>query len=273
MIKTFASKRNSTLWTAGIVFAAVTSILYFAHSHMPIMIDWYILSQVSSAWKNPYQITGFVSPPYITAFLAYAWLPLLWSNAINMLISIIVLGIANWKYKGGWIGLLLIFTSFEFLQLLGKNNIDWIPLLGVMLPPQLGIIMLSVQPQTLAGVGLIWLKEHGPKIFIPFAILITVSLAIWHGWPIEWIKSMQGIQKSAWNASLFPWSIPLGLFMLYKAWKSNDEILAAMATGCFAPYFGIYSLSPVIAIAGKKYRWVAILLWCLGWIMVLSTHR
>ena len=267
---TTITTRRNTIWGTGFVLAAVAAILYIAHSYMPVMIDWFILSHVSVAWKNPYQITGFVSPPYITAFLFYAWLPLQWSNIVNMLISIIVLGIANWKYKGGWLGLFLIFTSFEFLQLLGKNNIDWIPLLGVMCPPQIGIIMLSVKPQTLAGVGLIWLKKYGPKIFIPFGILIAVSLAIWHGWPLEWFKSMQGIQKSAWNASLFPWSIPLGLFMLYKAWKSNDEILASMATGCFAPYFGIYSLTPVIAIAGKKYRWVAIVLWCIGWIMVFA---
>lgn len=261
---------RKNLWGIGFVLVALYAILYVGHIFMPVMIDWSIFSQVSQAWKSPYSILGFVSPPYITAFLLYAWLPLSWSNSINIMLSVIVLGAANYKYKGGWFGLVLIFTSFQFLQLVGKNNIDWIPLLGVMSSPSLGLIMLSIKPQTLAGIGLIWLKKHGIKIFIPIIAVVMISSLIWHGWIFQWLSLTSHMKSVFWNASLFPWLIPLGAYMLYKAWKTDDEILAAMSTACFAPYFGIYSLAPVMAIAGKKYRWVVITLWVIGWICVFT---
>ena len=254
----------------GIALFGLTFLGIF-YAFPPRGVDWrYTYSVLLSHWSAPYAVNGFINPPYIMAFIPYAFLPFRWSSAVNALINLGVLALANWKYKGGLLGLLLIFTSYYFLNLMVANNIDWIPLLGVMCPPWLGLIMISVKPQTLAGVGLIWLKRHGPKILIPAAGVLALSLVIWHGWVVQWIAAERGIglQNGGWNFSPFPLLIPLGIFMLYKAWQSDDEILAAMATGCFMPYFGIYSMTSVLAIAGCKHRSWAIALWLAGWIVV-----
>ena len=272
-VSTIDNKRSLKILSIAIAAAAGLALFYLLYPRLPFILDWTgIFAQLPAAWHNPYTITHFVNPPYIILFLPYAWLPIRLSTAINAVLNISVLIIANRKFKGGLFGLVLIFSSAYFIRLLANDNIDWIPLLGVMCPPWLGLILLSVKPQTLAGIGLIWLKKHGPKIFIPLVGVLIASLFIWRGWPLAWLHS----SKDFFGYSIFPFLVPLGIFMLYKAWKSDDEILAAMATACFMPYFGLYSLTSVLAIAVSKYRTWAIALWVVGWLVIagniLSVH-
>ena len=264
-------EQNQAMKVLGVALFGLLFLGIF-YAFPPRGVDWhYTYSLLPSHWTAPYSIGGFINPPYVMAFILYMLLPFRWSNALNAIINLGVLALANWKYKGGLFGLLMIFTSAYFLNLMLANNIDWIPLLGVMCPPGLGIILISVKPQTLAGIGLIWLKRHGPKVMIPAVCVTALSLVIWHGWIFQWIASEHriGLQGSGWNFSPFPYLVPLGVFMLYKAWKSDDEILAAMATACFVPYFGMYSVTSVLAIAGRKHRIYAIVLWIIGWILIV----
>ena len=251
------------------LFGAVFFGMFYAFP--PRGVAWSTFSSLPAHWTTPYDVDTFINPPYIMAFILYMLLPFRWSNAINAIINLGVLALVNWKYKGGLFGLLLIFTSAYFLNLMVVNNIDWIPLLGVMCPPWLGAILISVKPQTVAGVGLIWLKRHGPKVLIPVTVVAALSLVIWRGWIFQWIASEHklGLESAGWNFALFPYLVPLGIFMLYKAWKTDDEILAAMATACFMPYFAMYSVTSVLAIAGRKHRIYAITLWVIGWILIV----
>ena len=138
------------------------------------------------------------------------------------------------------------------------------PLLGVMLPPQWGLILLSVKPQALAGIALIWVKKHGMGIFVPVLVIFAVSLFLWPSWPIQWLSAAHAL----YGVRFFPWLVTLGALGLWSAWRKDDEALAAASTCCLMPYFGLYSLTGVLAMLGKHRR-IAIALWVIGWGLVI----
>ena len=264
--RTRPAVRQNPWWATALLFFAAVLIAIVLAAYLPVMVDWkQTFSQMPEHFLSPYDNKTFVSFPYLVFFLPYALLPANIGNAVNILINIAVFAWANHKFKGGYPGLFLTLTSAFFIDLLRLNNIDWLPLLGMTLPPQAGLILLSLKPQTLAGAGLIWLKRHGPKIFIPIIAVLFISLFVWWGWPLTWWRSIHYATRGVWNFSPFPYFIPVGIGLLFWAWKKDDDVLAAMATGCFFPYFGAYSLAPLIAIAGSKHRWAAIALWIFGW--------
>ena len=184
--------------------------------------------------------------------------------AVNAGLNVVMLAIANRKFGGGLWGLVSIFTSSYFLMLVANDNIDWLPLLGVMLPPQWGLILLSVKPQALAGIALIWVKKHGMGIFVPVLVIFAVSLVLWPNWPILWLAAAHAL----YGVRFFPFLVPLGVLGLWSAWRKDDEALAAASTCCFMPYFGMYSLAPVLAVLGNHRR-IAIALWVIGWAWVI----
>jgi hypothetical protein len=73
---------------------------------------------------------------------------------------------------------------------------------------------------------------------------------------------------SWWNVSLFPWGIPLGLYLLWRTWRNGDELAGAAATLALSPYFAMYSLAPLLALWIPRQRniWLVVAAWVLSWV-------
>lgn len=223
----------------------------FIRNSYPLGVDWeYTFSQVSKHWRNPFVIPTFTNPPWVIALLPHAWLPLSWGNALNFLLNVTVLILIINRYEGKWHTYLMVFTSPFFFDLARTNNIEWIPLSGLLLPHAFGIPLLLIKPQAMAGIILIWIKKEGFRILIPSAIVFVLSLLIWGSW--FWKMGLP--DNVSWNFSMWPIGIPLGLYMLYRAFKEDNELIAAAATPFLVPYIAPYSLAGLMAILGGKYK-------------------
>lgn len=217
----------------------------------PIGVDWeYTFSQVSEFWQAPYAIPTFTNPPWVILLLPHAWLPLSWGNALNFLLNVTLLILVINRYGGTWHTYLMVFTSPFFFDLARTNNIEWIPLSGLLLPHTFGIPLLLIKPQAMGGIMLIWIKNEGVKILIPSAVLIALSFVMWGPWFLE----LSLPENVTWNFSMWPVGIPLGLYMLYRAYKTDEELLAAAATPFLVPYVAPYSLVGLMALLGGKYK-------------------
>ena len=53
---------------------------------------------------------------------------------------------------------------------------------------------------------------------------------------------------------MWPVGIPLGLYMLYRAFKEDNELIAAAATPFLVPYIAPYSLAGLMAMLGGRYK-------------------
>jgi hypothetical protein len=260
-------------WLPRLAAATIIIILLIALKELyPIGIDWKATySQIPEHWRNPYEIPTFTSPPWIMFLLPHAWLPIAWGNAINLLLNISLIVAIVIRYKGGWLLMLLIFTSPPFLDLVRTNNVDWIAMLALIVPAMWGLPILASKPQALGGVSIIWWKSGTQKIrlLIPLIAIISVSILIWGLWPLQ----LKPVHKSAWNFAPWPILLPLGLYMLYRAYKSDNAFLAAAATPFVVPYLAPYSIAGLMAFTGCKYRREVFIAYVAFWIYLIVESR
>ncbi len=237
--------------------------------------DWqHFFSQVFAHIQAPNKVEGFINPPWTALLLAYGLLPLKISNVINLLLNICMLLLAVYKVKGGWLGIVLTFTSPIFFDMARVNPIDWIPLLGFLLPPIWGFPLMATKPQTLGAAMLIkWKQEKfSLKPLIPLAIIIGGSFLVWGNW-VNIYGAVSLIDNSH-NFSFWPLGIPFGIMLLYYAWKTNDEVLAGASTYLLIPYVAPYSMVCLLALLSGKHKKIALALY-LGftWFAVVEARR
>lgn len=219
--------------------------------------------------------SDFVGFPNALFFLPHGFLPLEWGNAINMSLNLVVPLAVIWKFKGGWPAILLVYTSPMFFDLSRTNNVDWIPLVGVLLPVAWGLPFLIAKPQGIGGAALVWWKRHGfsPKVLIPSVVMIMIALLIWGvKMPLDGMRSIN-LSEVAWNFAPFPFFIPLGLYLLYKGYQSDDATIAAAASPFLVPYFAPYSLVPLQTLLACKHKKEALYVHLGFWIYFIVEAR
>lgn len=255
-----------------VVGLTVILLVVFLKESYPIGIDWgATYSQIPGHWRDPYEIATFTSPPWVMLLLPHAWLPLEWGNAINLVLNISLIMAVIIRFRGGWPLMLLVFTSPPFFDLVRTNNVDWIALLALLVPAMWGLPILAIKPQALGGVSVIWWKQSSNKIrlLIPLIVVVVLSFLIWGMWPTQ----LKSVQESVWNFAPWPFLILLGLYMLYRAYRSDDAFLAAAATPFLVPYLAPYSIAGLMAFSGCKYRREALIVYVAFWVYFIVEGR
>jgi len=251
--------------------AAIVLITVIASERLPIGPDWTSIADAVHHARQPFAQPGyFIGPPWELGMAPHALLPLPIGNAINMLIT---LGIVSWAViasGGDLVSLALVLTSPALIGLLATNNLDWVPLVGVLIGPAFGPVLILSKPQSAAGILVVWIKRHGIRILWPVAALLALSLLAWGWWPGQ----MPIPTQSIWNVAPWPWMIPAGIYLLWRAWQTDDDVLGAIATPFLVPYIGWYSLTVPMALASGKYKREVFFLWLtLWWFVIIETRR
>jgi len=257
---------------AALVALFMAVLVIFLKAFYPLGVDWtYNFAPLSGHWRNPFIFDTFTSPPWIIALIPHAWLPVAWGNPLNFALNLILIVAVVHRYRGGWQTLLLVFTSPPFFDLARTNNVDWLPMLALLLPPAWGLPVLAVKPQALGGAALIWWKRQNFRwqMLVPFLTVLALSFVVWGFWPTK-----LGLpQAVVWNFAPWPVGIPLGVYMLRRAYLQDDEILAAAATPFLVPYIAPYSVTALLAMAGGKYRKEAFIVYVAFWVYVIVESR
>jgi flagellar biosynthesis protein FliQ len=244
--------------------------------------DWHVnFHPISKNLFNPYLIKTFNYPPWATILLyPLGFFSENTGGFINACLNILVIGLLVVKRKGGLGSLILTLTSFPFLALISNGNVEWIPALGFIFQNGWGLPFLLIKPQSGFLAIYTWLLpvKNKTKFFIPIFIVVFVSFIIWGNWIVSMfdsVKYMNILDNDLYhfNLSLFPWTIPIGLgliFYLVKYKPINAEILGIIATLCFFPYFATQSLTILFALISVSYRRIAIVLWVLLWVFLFN---
>jgi hypothetical protein len=140
-----------------------------------------------------------------------------------------------------------------------NGNIDWLAVLGFVMPPWLGVFFLMIKPQVgLAAIGFIFItawQKHGfinvVKTFAPFAIALAVSILLFG----PWFLSISNDINLAGNSSLWPLSIPIGLTLFAMAIRKSDIRYSMAASPFLSPYVIMHSwIGAFLALAPKPYE-------------------
>jgi hypothetical protein len=239
---------------------------------VPVGFDWRIYADATPT--TPYSTPGFIGTPFAYLFLPHALLSANIGNAVNVCLNVLAIVLVTRKYAGNrwYIASLLAITTPQGLLLMRNNNIDWIPLMSFLVADWLAYPMLAVKPQALAGAAVIRFKRNPSWLqLLPLALVGLLSVIVWPFW---WQRLGGDVASQSWNFAPFPYLLPVGVWLLWKAWREDDEIIAACSTMFFVPYVAYYSLVGVHALIATRDRRAGALLWLVSyWYMVLLLKR
>jgi hypothetical protein len=216
------------------------------------------------AGKSPYEVRDFFSPVWAAIlFIPFALLPEPLAWGLFLYLNVVVYLVALVRMKAKRLDLILFFLSPFVFYSIRFGNIDSFVLLGVTLPPFIGIWLLALKPQMTIGLLLFlayqacregWKKMLA--LFVPLSLAILVSLAM----------SSSGSAYPfgvSWNVNLWPWGVPIGIAILLLALRYKRRF-AMLASGPFlSPYVAIQSWMVTLPAAFGT-RWL-IVGWGLGW--------
>lgn len=254
----------------------VSSLPYF-YLYLPVGLDWHNAYRPASLalleGKSPYGMSeygqAFYNAPWaLLPFLPFAIMPYQMGR-----VGIFIMGLAGFVYiayklNASPTSLIIFLTSAAVIGCLNNGNIDWLPMLAFVLPARWGLIFAAIKPQIGIGIAIYWLfdsyREGGirlvVKTFAPVTILLLISFSLYGFWFLQF----RWLENNLNNMSLFPYSLPISLYLLWLSIKTRDARPAMASSPFLAPYVTQFSYAAVLAALLQKPKWLTVtsaLLW------------
>lgn len=247
-------------WFAILLLIGTTGALVgITAAYAPPGIDWHQAFRPAALellhFHNPYAVSGFLNPPWtLLVLLPLAVLPENIGRAVLLLLNLGVLSFVARRLGANALVLGAFLVSPIVLHGLLNASMDWMVLLGFVLPPQIGLFFVTIKPQVGGTVALFWLVESWRKggksevirVFWPVSVVFLASLVAFGPWPLRFGQPV----NDWWNASLWPLSIPVGLALLVISFRKHNAKYAMGAAPCLSPYVLLHSwVGALIALA------------------------
>jgi hypothetical protein len=276
--------RRAALWAA--LALAATVLVTLSTLYLPAGVDWHFVNRPGALaliqGQSPYEaVPNFSSPPWGVLLMApLAVLPEALGRALLLLLSLGAFAYAAFRLEASPLALGAFLLSPPVLHCLLNANLDFLVLLGFVLPPPIGMFFISVKPQVGGLVGLFWCVNAWRqdrwrgllRVAGPIGLAYLVSFALYGFWPSHYLGVARYSQ--GWNSSVFPLAIPVGLALTVQALRTRQIRWVLPASVCLSPYVLFHSYSAALialtkntpamlaAVAGL---WVVIALRVLGY--------
>lgn len=278
----FPVLKSPKIQILGAVVILIALVVIFQFS-LPMAVDWHKIYKPTTTallqGKSPFSIANYTNAPWtLIPFIPLVLLPENLGRGIIAVACLISILLVARKFGAKPIGMLALLLSPPSVMLIMDGNIDWLALLGFILPPQIGLLFIAIKPQIGLGVVVYWLfhsyRKGGIKeilrVFAPVTMAFAISFILYGFWPLQF-KDVLGWSG---NASLWPVCIPVGLVLLYRSVKMRNINQAIAASPFLTPYLLLHSYvgllisfcqetaELVIAVAGL---WLVVLIRGLGY--------
>jgi hypothetical protein len=248
---------------------------------IPIWYDQEHIFLRSAAFiSDPYEVYGFINPPWTAVvMLPLSWLPVPLAILLQLSIYFAALVIVIFKFgqnarKGRCFQAVVItLTSFIALDNALELNIDWVTAVALALPLAWSGPLMLIKPQNAMGYYVGFHPRRWIPVFIVTGVFLLISFVAWGWWPPQMIEAAQtNLVGQEWNlAPMFvtAWwiSIPVGLVLMWLAFRRRDPLLGILAWLFFIPYIKLYGLLLPLALLAIRYRLVAIIIMVVMWII------
>jgi hypothetical protein len=124
-------------------------------------------------------------------------------------------------------------------------NLDWMVALGALMPHQIGLFLILAKPQIGAGLAIIWILQawrnkslrSAVRLAAPVTFVFLASFLVYG----PYLLGSARLIDAYYNWTIWPYGLPVGLFMLYLAFSRSRPWLALSAAPFLSPYFPPYS--------------------------------
>lgn len=243
-------------WPAVLAFAGLVALISLLA--MPDGgFDW--RNDIGPATRNlnaPWR-EGLPLPPWAAVYLApLGALPDNVATAVLNGVGVLLLALVAVRFGGPpWAAVLALLTPAGYF-LFENGQTDALILAGVLLPAGLAPVVLILKPQLAIGAIVAILgkaKGRRRETLAPLAAVGLVSLVVWWGWPAGVARFGPALLAGEWNASLWPYSAPIGLVCMWLAWRSGDVRWGLIASPLLAPYVNWQSYIGILLVVAAKW--------------------
>jgi hypothetical protein len=264
--------RHKRLILILMILVALPSLYY----SVSVGQDWYQFYRPATLaliqGQNPYDIRDFHNAPWaLIPFIPFALVPYQLGRVGFFLLSLAGFFYIPYKLGAKPISVILFVTSYPVISCLNGGGIEWLPMLAFVTPAPVSLIFAAIKPQIGIGIGVYWLFESWRsggvrtviKNFLPVTLMLGASF-FFYGF---WVLTFMGKTQNVVNISIFPYLVPIGLYLLWTAIKQRHARPAMAAGPFFAPYHTLFSLAaPLIVLLEHPKLFVVIsaFLWGMG---------
>ncbi len=225
--------------------------------------------------SQPYTVGWFVNPPWILLLIApFSLLPIELSVLVQAVCYFLVMTAIIYRFGGDFTAVLITLTSFVALDAVIEMNVDWIVLLGLLVPLEISPFFLLLKPQLALGYyfGVPWRKW--PVIVGVGLVILAITSLIWPNWVVDLFNIVRGSTlQHTFNIApmkLLPFSPFLswiiGAVLTWFSFRRQDPPLGILAWFFFTPYIALYSLVLLLGILAIRWRFLAIAMSATLWI-------
>jgi hypothetical protein len=269
----------------GLLVVLVLSLTVVMSLTLPVGVDWRDTYRPATLAMlrggNPYDPAVSPTAPFFAApwglipLIPLALFPLEVGRALLLIISLVSFAYTTKKLGAGLVAMVAFLLSPPVVHCLLNANVEWMPLLGFVLPPQLGLFLIAVKPQTGFAMGIFWLYEAWRKggiyeiirVFAPVTVALLLSFLLYGLWPFRFNNVLTIAHQ--FNASLWPMSLPVGLALIVTALRKGEKTYIMPASPCLSPYVLFHSWSSaVVALSAYPLEMVAAVIGLWGVVLI-----
>lgn len=251
---TTGSRRRIPWLLPCLVALLLLAMLVAATQYLPPGIDWRDTYRPAAkallSGRSPFSVEIFFAAPWsLIPLLPLALLPLELGRAVLFLASVVSFAFVGHRMGAKPVTMIAFLLSPPVIHCLLNGNIEWLPLLGFILPPQIGLFFVIIKPQIGFAVALFWAVEAWRdggmaqliRLLWPIALATLISFALFGLWPLGFLDCPDLVR--AHNASLWPASIPVGLGLLVASIRKREIRFAVGASPCLSPVVLLHAWS------------------------------
>jgi hypothetical protein len=204
-------------------------------------------------WRSPWE-EGTPLFPWATLIL----MPLRFfsprcATAIINGLSVILLALVIRRFDGNILSTIPIVLSPIGYRLFTTGQTDAVVLAGIFLPAGLDLLLFW-KPQVLAHIFWVRGMERPRTYLVAGSILLAFSFFVWGEWWVEiWHFGRSKLIDGWWNFSLWPYSVPIGILMVYLSLRKKDIGYGIIASPLLFPYVNGPSYVGLLAVVAAKW--------------------
>ena len=261
----------------GIVVAILWWIVAMYLYKNPVgVLVWYDQEHIfrNAPLATPYDAYGFVHPIWVVVLsYPFRWFPLEIGTLLQSLIYFVALALVIVKFGGDRRAILLTLFSFPSLDAVLQMNVDWLVIVGMLLPVWISGPFILAKPQ----IGIGYYLGQQPRDLLKAAVLMmvvfTVTVLIWGWWPEIIIGRVQNASISRFfNIAPVHYlgvvSILISIVLGIIAFIRKDVPLGVLAGLFFTPYISAYSLPLMLGMVAIRSRRLAFVITISYWIVM-----
>ena len=208
--------------------------------------DWVVYRsalQYVITGRDPYNLLGmelqFYNPPWALWFLLpFAAIPAPYDFVASICVGFVVYAYVCRKFGGSWFTTILFLTSLPVIQSCFYGQIDWLALVGLVLPPPIGLLFVALKPQVCILVGAYWAYEAWlaggiravARLVAPLCVALLVTALVYGPWMLNWERMSNEV------AVIWPRLLPVGFGLFVAAFKRGNSRYAIIASPCVSPH-------------------------------------